>query len=209
MAAGRDMTPPLLAAALLAITRLPIGTTCAVGASALVAQRVPGLAIPLGAGWLAAWVARRRRVAKEAVEKTGRDLTALAELTAIALAGGLGIRRSLELAGATVGGPIGREVAAVLNLIRIEGSVVLASVDGIAVLLYRTLGRAALSGAPLLESIDRLAEQLNSDQTAAREQAVRRLPIVMLFPLTLLILPGFVLLTVAPALLESFGRLEM
>jgi len=31
----------------------------------------------------------------------------------------------------------------------------------------------------------------------------------MLFPLTLLILPGFLLLTIAPAILDAFTRLEM
>ena len=203
------MTPLLLIAVLLILTRLPVATVCTAGASALAIHRVPGLAIPLGACWLAATVGRRRRVAREATERTIRDVAELAELTAMALTGGLGIRRSLELAGASVGGPVGSEVGAVLGQMRIEGSVVLTTVDGTAASLYRALGRAALSGAPLVESISRLAEQLHTDQAAAREQAVLRLPIVMLFPLTLLILPGFVLLTVAPALVEALGRLEI
>jgi hypothetical protein len=108
-----------------------------------------------------------------------------------------------------VGGPVGSEVRDVLNQMHIGGSVVLTAVDGTAAPLYRALGRAALSGAPLREAISRLAEQLHRDRAGAREQAVRRLPIVMLFPLTLLILPGFVLLTVAPALLGTFGRLHL
>ncbi len=143
------------------------------------------------------------------MEKTRRDVATLAELTSIALTGGLGVRRSLELAGATVGGPVNDEVAAVLAQVRIDGSAVLATADGMAAPLYRALGRAALSGAPLLEPIGRLTDHLHRDLAAAREQAARRLPILMLFPLTLLILPGFVLLTVAPALLETFGRLQI
>ncbi len=143
------------------------------------------------------------------MEATGRDVATLAELTSIALTGGVGIRRSLELAGVTVGGLVGDEVAAVLARMRIDGSAVLATADGVAVPLYRTLGRAALSGAPLLEPIGRLTDQLHRDLAAAGEQAARRLPVLMLFPLTLLILPGFVLLTVAPALLETFGRLQI
>ncbi len=143
------------------------------------------------------------------METTRRDVATLAELTSIALTGGLGIRRSLELAGATVGGPMHDEVSALLARIRIDGSAVLATADGTAAPLYRTLGRAALSGAPLLEPIGRLTDQLHRDQAAAEERQARRLPILMLFPLTLLILPGFVLLTVAPALLDTFGRLQI
>ncbi len=143
------------------------------------------------------------------MEATRRDVATLAELTSIALTGGLGIRRSLELAGTTVGGPVNDEVAALLARMRVDGSAVLATADGMAAPLYRTLGRAVLSGAPLLEPIGRLTDQLHRDLAAAGEQRARRLPILMLFPLTLLVLPGFVLLTVAPALLDAFGRLQI
>ena len=142
------MTPLLLVTVLLVATRLPVATTCVAGAAALAIHRVPVLAIPLGAGWLTAGVGHRRRVAKEATEKAIRDVAALAELTAMALTGGLGLRRSLELAGAAVGGPVGNEVGAVLDQMRIEGSVVLTTVGGMAAPLYRALGRGA-SGAAL------------------------------------------------------------
>lgn len=203
------MTPFLVAALLFIGTRLSTTAICAAGASVLAIQSAPWIAVPLGAGWPLMRLRKRSLAARREAAKQGRDVAALAELTAIALTGGLGIRRSLEVAGETVGGPVGGEVAAVLNRMRIEGSAALAAVDGIASPLYRTLARAASSGAPPVESMSRLAEHLRSEQAAAREQAVRRLPVVMLFPLTLLILPGFVLLTVAPALLDAFGRLEI
>ncbi len=203
------MTPLLLAVVLLLATRLSVAMSCAAGVATLVVQRAPALSIPLGAAWLAIRAGRFRRSRRAALTATGQDVAALSELTSIALTGGLGIRRALELAGTTVGGPVGDEVCSVLDQLRIDGSVALTTADGLAVPLYRALGRAALSGAPLLGSVTRLTEQLRSDEAAAREEAVRRLPILMLFPLTLLILPGFVLLAVAPALLEVFGRLEI
>ena len=57
--------------------------------------------------------------------------------------------------------------------------------------------------------MSRLADQLHADLAAHRLAAVRKLPVAMLFPLTLLILPGFLLLTVAPALFDAFAALEI
>jgi pilus assembly protein TadC len=44
---------------------------------------------------------------------------------------------------------------------------------------------------------------------ASELEAVRKLPVTMLFPLTLLILPGFLLVAIAPAILDAFSRLEL
>jgi hypothetical protein len=85
----------------------------------------------------------------------------------------------------------------------------MAAAEGIGRDLYRTIGRTAATGAGVLDGVARIAAETSADVAAERLQAVRRLPVTMLFPLTLLILPGFMLLTIAPALLEAFRRLEI
>ena len=81
--------------------------------------------------------------------------------------------------------------------------------DGHISCVVRVIGRANATGAPLVDAVSRLADELHADLTALRLAAVRRIPVAMLFPLTLLILPGFLLLAVAPALFDAFGRLEI
>jgi hypothetical protein len=49
---------------------------------------------------------------------------------------------------------------------------------------------------------------MNAEQASARLEAVRRVPVLMLFPLTILILPGFLLLAIAPAIIDAFSRLD-
>jgi hypothetical protein len=65
------------------------------------------------------------------------------------------------------------------------------------------------SGAPVLDAVERYGEERRAEDRAAREAALRRLPVLLSFPLALLILPGFVLLTVAPALSGAVERLGL
>jgi pilus assembly protein TadC len=70
------------------------------------------------------------------------------------------------------------------------------------------LARASAAGSEVVTPMTRLADELNAEQAAARLEAVRRLPVLMLLPLTTLILPGFLLLAIAPAIIDAFARLE-
>ena len=70
------------------------------------------------------------------------------------------------------------------------------------------LARAATTGSEVVDPVRRLADELNAEQAAARLETVRRLPVLMLFPLTVLILPGFLLLAIAPAIVDAFSRLD-
>ena len=61
----------------------------------------------------------------------------------------------------------------------------------------------------MAQPVAQLADDLTAELAARRLESVRRKPIAMLFPLTLLILPGFLLLAVAPAVLDALGRLDL
>ncbi len=138
------------------------------------------------------------------------DLALLCELTAIGLMGGLGVQSALGLAAAHVGGRLGDETADRLRVARIKGlAETMATAQGLGRRLYVAVGRVAASGASALDPVSRLADDLHAELAAERLQEVRKRPVTMLFPLTLLVLPGFLLLTVAPAIVGAFDRLSI
>jgi tight adherence protein C len=75
--------------------------------------------------------------------------------------------------------------------------------------LFALADRALVTGAPLLASIDGYATNLRRIERSAAIERARRLPVKLLFPLALLILPGFLLLTLGPALLAGLGRVGL
>jgi hypothetical protein len=61
----------------------------------------------------------------------------------------------------------------------------------------------------LLEIVAALVVEQRAEERARAVAAAKRLPVRMLFPLALLILPGFLVLTVGPTLLSAFDRLAL
>ncbi|GMQ86616.1 MAG: hypothetical protein BMS9Abin07_2202 [Acidimicrobiia bacterium] len=130
------------------------------------------------------------------------DDVLLAELTALGLSAGLSFSASLEAAAHHVS-ESGRDQ--VLRALRMpEGRGETGPASG----LFALADRALVTGAPLMASVDGYALSLRRDRRAAAIQRVRRLPVKLLFPLALLILPGFLLLTIGPALLAGLERLR-
>ena len=203
------MTASLLVACALVATRHSVGHILAVGL--LVAMVIEAPPLALAAFATAPLLAARRVVRTRSLARfaLSRDLADLAELTALGMTGGLAATAALRLAGDSIGGPIADDVAAVLRRAHVDGLSAAAPSAGLSGPLLRTVGRAAATGAPLLDAVSRLADQLHADLAARRLAAVRKLPVAMLFPLTLLILPGFLLLTVAPALFDAHAGLEI
>lgn len=207
---GGTMTPIVVGAVALGFSDVGLRLVAAAVVSALVVTRMPVLVAP--ALLVAALVAavRRFRRARQRAATDEADLAALCDLTAIALTGGLGLQASLEMAAEHVGGSIQTEVCAVLRQARVDGlAAVMGSAGGAGRRLYRIVGQGAAAGSSLLDPVARLADDLHSELAATRLEVVRRLPISMLFPLTTLILPGFLLLSIAPAVLDAFTRLEL
>jgi pilus assembly protein TadC len=148
---------------------------------------------------------RRRRSAA-----TSGELAEICDLAAICLTGGLNIATALRIAADTTGGAIATEVRKILAIARIDGlSQAMATAEGNGARLYRTVSRTDATGGPMLQSVQALADELWAEQAAAAVEKARKLPVAMLLPLTLLILPGFLLLTIAPAVMEAFSRLSL
>ena len=64
-------------------------------------------------------------------------------------------------------------------------------------------------GAPLADALVVLAAEARADRRRRAEEAARRVPVQLLFPLVLCVLPAFVLLTLAPLLAGAFGSLRL
>jgi pilus assembly protein TadC len=77
----------------------------------------------------------------------------------------------------------------------------------------RPLTTALLSseryGTPILESLDRLAAETRADARRRADEAARRAPVKLAFPLVACILPAFALLTVAPLLASALRGLRL
>lgn len=70
------------------------------------------------------------------------------------------------------------------------------------------LARAERYGGPIGPVLDQLADDARARRRRRLEQAVRRLPVTMSFPLVVCTLPSFVLLAVVPAVLGAIGALR-
>jgi Flp pilus assembly protein TadB len=75
--------------------------------------------------------------------------------------------------------------------------------------LARVLAGAERYGTPLLPALDRLALDARLDRRRRAEEAARRVPVKLLFPLVLCVLPAFGLLTVAPLLAGALDALRL
>lgn len=163
-----------------------------------------------GVAWLVVRRFRKRAAARRIQARAQSDVTALAELTALGLVAGLDYAGALKRAAQPLSGEIRAEVNGVLRRARLTGlAPALADAGRHTRRFLRVAARAVDTGAPVRAAVEAYVDDAVADEHARRLAAVRRLPVKLLFPLALLILPGFMLLTVAPALLGSVRRLGL
>ncbi len=152
----------------------------------------------------------RRAEARRSAAAADADVMVLAELTALGLSAGLTLTGALQAAAAVVAPPLAAEVGTVLRRSAHSGSErALAAAGGRLDGLGRLVARAQATGAPLVEVVEGFAAAERDRARAERLAAGRRLPVLLLVPLALLILPGFVLLVAGPALLGGLARLGL
>ena len=144
----------------------------------------------------------RHRVTRSSRNPGSEDLL-LAELAALGLSAGLSFAASMEASTNHLSDDAARRVRRYLR--NPSG----ADAPGEAAALLALADRALVTGAPLLAAIDGYATSLRRVERAAAMERARRLPVKLLFPLALLILPGFLLLTLGPALLAGLGRVGL
>lgn len=162
----------------------------------------------------AALVGLRRRRADRARAVAGADAVPDAvDLFALALASGLTVPLALTVVARRVPPPLGPALA--------RAEVRFAHGEALDVALGRVADDAPASrplvsilraahcdGAPVVEPLARLADELRTSSRRAAEARARQVPVRMLFPLVGCTLPAFVLLTVVPPVVTAFADLR-
>jgi Flp pilus assembly protein TadB len=185
-----------------------IGTCLALLVSPLAAVAVVALSV------LSATAAdqRQRRRREEIIRSSVPDTIDLFVLVAGA---GHPVRRSVELVAVRAGGPVGRELRAVARRVA-HGDRTADALEGAGENLgesvrplVKVLCASERYGTPLVPALERLAIEARNDRRRRAEEAARRVPVKLLFPLVLCTLPAFALLTVVPLLVGAFGSLRL
>ena len=190
-----------------------------VGVIALAA--LAGAAVDVVAGLAAAalsWFILRRRARRRGLRRRAEVLDQLPEtldLFALAASAGLSVRLAVETVAPRLGGPVGRALnraVAQMNL-GVDASEALealtASPEGEPLrMLVRPLTESLHYGSALGPALQRAAAVARGERRRLGEAAARRVPLRLLFPLTLCVLPAFVLLTIVPTVAQSLDLLR-
>ena len=150
------------------------------------------------------------RLAKRRTRAAGRELSLFLDLLAVATAAGLAPQLAVRRAIEPLEGPLGDELRGALDAVdlgrrwRDELADVsrrsrLPDLSRATALLVRT----ERLGSSLADEMARLAADVRETRRARATDRARAAPVKMLFPLVFLILPAFLLLTVAPVLLTT------
>lgn len=136
------------------------------------------------------------------------DLPLLVDLTGLGLSAGMTFPAAVGAGADQVDGSLAGEVRRTLRG-RTSGARGASAPVGVTSRLFSVVDRALVTGAPMLPAVTGYAAALRSEERHRRVAAARRLPVKLLFPLALLILPGFLLLTIGPAFLAGLERMGL
>lgn len=221
---GTERRSPLeaLGASLLRVARRPVVTgppARRAGAAAVLTAVTlavnPALAPVPG---VVAWAWPRLAARREERRRLGRFEAALPEtvdLLTLAVGAGCNVALAVAAAGRRGKGPLaaelrrvtaeaagGRRLADALDDLPARAG---ASVRPLAA----ALAGCERYGAPLAPTLERMAGEVRRQRRRAAEEAARKVPVALLFPLVTCILPAFALLTVAPLAAGALRQLRL
>lgn len=174
---------------------------------------VAGFPVALGVGAVAVGaLAFRRgiRSNRERAEQADEELLTI-DLIALGVGGGLTFHQAVGFAAASVGGIMRSRIHDRLrrshhrHVVGLEPPAEGDPIEDV----FDVAARSAASGVPLQPALLSLAGTARAERTAADAARLARLPVKLLFPLALLILPGFVLMTVGPTVISGLSRLTL
>lgn len=165
-------------------------------------------------GW--AWPRlRARRQERRRLARLEAGLPEVVDLLTLAVGAGANVTHAVAAAGRRGVGPLAAELARVTSEVG-RGRRVADALDelphraGEAVRpLAVALATCERYGAPLGPALERLGDEVRRQRQRRAEEAARKVPVVLLFPLVLCILPAFALLTVAPLVAGALRALRL
>ena len=187
----------------------------ALAVAALGLALLPPAAVPAG---LVAWALpalRARRRQRLHLAAIAADLPDVVDLLVLAVGAGLTVRLAVAAVARRAPGPLGAELARAGHDADL-GRRLADALDDLpqrAGEATRPLVAALIAseryGAPLGASLERLAHEVRADRRRRAEEAARKVPVKLLFPLVSCTLPAFGLLTVAPLIASAVRSLRL
>ena len=187
----------------------------ALAAAACTAVALPLAAVPAGLLVWAAPAVRARREHRRRLAAIAADLPDVVDLLVLAVGAGLTVRLAVAAVARRSPGPLGAELARAGE----EADLGRRLADALGDLperageATRPLAAALIAseryGAPLAASLERLANEVRADRRRRAEEAARKVPVKLLFPLVSCTLPAFGLLTVAPLIASAVRSLRL
>ncbi len=167
----------------------------------------PLLGMAVGAGLFGAIRIRRiTRTRTEHVNRRSEELLA-ADLVASGVQAGVSFDEAVVVASGFVSAPVASQMQ---GMARVQHhTTVIERGDSIVHEMFRLSARSAATGSPLQQGLRSLSEAERANDDAARLERLERLPVKLLFPLAFLILPGFLLVAVAPALVSGISKMSL
>lgn len=164
--------------------------------------------------WVWPALAERRRQRRQRRELL-RHLPEVADLLVLAVGAGLTVPLAVAAVARRAPGPLAPALGQVTSEVAL-GRRLADALDDVPDRLgddVRPLIAALVAsdryGAALLDSLVRLSGELRADRRRRAEEAARRVPVKLLFPLVFCTLPAFALMTVAPLLAGALRSLRL
>ena len=190
-----------------------VGGAVVAGALTLVVLPVAAPVVALGV-W-AVPVLRGRRRERRRMAMLTADLPEVVDLMVLAVGAGLTVPLAVAAVTRHAQGPLAAELRRALDD-TYHGRRLADALDDVparAGEAARALSTALVAseryGAPVVAGLERLAAEVRRDRRRRAEEAARRVPVKLLFPLVTCTLPAFALLTVAPLIAGTLGSLRL
>lgn len=151
-------------------------------------------------------LSRARRKAAEATEDASDELLAV-EITSLGVVSGMSFRAAAQMAADETEGSTKASLLRALR--RVNTGLDPRLQPGPLTQLFAEANRSTTTGSTLAPALDSLSRSVRADRSAASKERINKLPVKLLFPLAFLILPGFVLMTVAPAVVNGLSRVSL
>jgi hypothetical protein len=167
----------------------------------------PLIGLAVGAA-LVGWT-RGRRIVRErdAISERRSEEILAADLVASGVEVGVSFDEAISVASGFVSTQVSSEMG---RMSRIGHRVSGTDDDGsIIQAMFRMSRRSEVTGAPLAPRLRSLSESERAQDAADRQVRMQRLPVKLLFPLAFLILPGFLLVAVAPTFVGGISKLSL
>jgi hypothetical protein len=199
------MSMAVLVAAIFGYVLFPSRAALTLSGVAVAALVHPLAGVILVGSIVAVAQAVRLRRRRSADTTTDDDAVLAIELVGLGVTSGLPFRNAAALTANQITGPVGTDITQALRSLSAgqQPSFALSDVES----LFGAAQASEVTGTPLAGTLNALALDRRRASAAAVREKLAKLPVKMLFPLALLILPGFVLLTVVPPLMSGLSRL--